>query len=197
MPPLISYFLQLTLLRASPADAPSSPKILYGCIAVYVISSLMASMNLFPMSHLIVTETCKALVFFMVLRVALRIAGKDQRLVQTATAYYGSAALLQVISLPLMSTVISQIRLIREQIDPEATAQQIDFSGVSPVLALATMVLVIWTIAVLVHILRHAMDISTGKAVFLSLVLWIVTMVMAGSLASLILSMFTTSPTPA
>lgn len=84
--------------------------------------------------------------------IALRLRSKPERFVQTLTTLFGSAALLQFVNWPFVNW------LVKTQDTPDAQL---------PLLFI--FVLGIWTFAVAVNINRHAMEVTTGQSILITL----------------------------
>lgn len=144
---LFNYFVNLCLLRAAPQDLPSSSALLG---VVFVINALigtllMASTELGP--GLALVESLFELVLMLgVLRITLFLRGHPARFNQGATAIMGSSILMSLLALPLLTGVASDG----------------SEDGGSVMLLLG---LVVWSVVILGHILRHTFDLTPGQGV--------------------------------
>ena len=86
--------------------------------------------------------------------VALRLRSRSERFVQAVTTIFGTAALLQFVDWPFVNWLVK--------------AQ--DTSGAQFPL-LISVGLGIWTFAVAVNIDRHALDVTTGQSILITLCL--------------------------
>jgi hypothetical protein len=161
MKELIQLFTQIALLRRGPQDLPASLLLLGMTIVGYfginfLVSSLMPPLKGWP-AHLAV-DVVFTLVWYVVL---LRLAGRSERTLQTTTAVFGFQAVLS----PLL--VLSEWLMLRFAQD--ATWQL-------PV-ALMWLMLVIWVIAANSHVVKAALEWSSGASVAL-----VILQILAGQL---------------
>ncbi len=161
MKELIQLFTQIALLRRGPQDLPASLLLLGMTIVGYfginfLVSSLMPPLKGWP-AHLAV-DVVFTLAWYVVL---LRLAGRSERTLQTATAVFGFQAVLS----PLL--VISEWLMLRFAQD---TTWQL------PV-ALMWLMLVIWVIAANSHVVKAALEWSSAASVAL-----VILQILAGQL---------------
>ena len=172
MKELIQLFTQIALLRRGPQDLPASLLLLGIAIVGYygvnlLVISLMPPVSGWQDEHLEV-EVAFTLAWYVVL---LRLAGRSERTLQTTTAVFGFWAVLS----PLL--LISQWLVLRFAKD---TTWQL------PVYFMWLM-LVVWIIAANSHVVKAALEWSSGASVAL-----VILQILARDL--LVLSLF---PAPA
>ena len=172
MKELIQLFTQIALLRRGPQDLPASLLLLGITIVGYyginfLVISLMPPIQGWQDEHLEV-EVAFTLAWYAVL---LRLAGRSERTLQTTTAVFGFRAVLS----PLL--LISQWLVLRFAKD---TTWQL------PVYFMWLM-LVVWIIAANSHVVKAALEWSSGASVAL-----VILQILASDL--LVLSLF---PAPA
>lgn len=147
MDALLKLFWSICLLRHGPQDLPTSYPLLKFCLLAYIVSGLLfllsgiAQISLFQALLLILLDTG---VLVGLTYLILNILGHLARLVQTVTALAGVGAILQVIALPLGWWFLQT----DEGIPP----------GALP--ALLWLMLLVWSVAITGHILRHAFSVS-------------------------------------
>jgi hypothetical protein len=150
---LFTYFVNLCLLRATPQQLPGS-NALFGLL--FVINALVGTvmmaisgLELIPA----LTVSLFELVFMLgVLRVALMLYGHPGRYGQSASAIMGSSALVNLMALPLVGI-----------------GGQADEGG-----AMLLLGLIVWSVVVLGHILRHTFDMTPGQGFAVAALYWFV-----------------------
>lgn len=156
---LLRWTTDLLQLRGTPADAPPSLWLLLQLMALDLISSVLYLQALG--SELEMT----ALVGRMLLRVVmiygvLRLFGRTPRFLQTTLSLYAVSALLTLILLPIAAA------LVRSQADsPDFGVQFLQLGFLS---------LLLWSIVVDAHILRHALSLKFWFALPLSLAMFMI-----------------------
>ena len=156
---LLRWTTDLLQLRGTPADAPPSLLLLLQLMALDLISSVLYLQALG--SELEMT----ALVGRMLLRVVmiygvLRLFGRTPRFLQTTLSLYAVSALLTLILLPIAAA------LVRSQADsPDFGVQFLQLGFLS---------LLLWSIVVDAHILRHALSLKFWFALPLSLAMFMI-----------------------
>ena len=153
MASVLQLFADMLRLRARPQDLPASDSLLLGSVAAAIGASMLAIRRLYPPDLALARIGMDLLLQLGFVVAALRITGRPERFRQTFTALCGTGALLVLLTWPLIEIVLER--------GPEET-----LFGV----ALITLFAVYgWSVVVVGHILRHALDIGLGKAVGISL----------------------------
>lgn len=164
---LIRLFTQIALLRRGPQDVPVSKLLLALTVSGYLCVNVLVSSMLPPVKGWpgpLVVDTLFTLLWYVVL---LRLAGRPERTVQTATAVFG----LQAVLSPLL--VASEWLMRRAQ---ESSAWQLP-------IACAGLALLVWLIAANGHVVKAALEWSQIASVAL-----VILQVFAGQL--LLLALF-------
>ncbi len=150
--PVLQYFFALCLLRTGPAKAPPSSRLLAQTLLGYLAAGwLVASL------HLGVAESLLSSVIDAVLLIGmtgglLAVRGYLTRLQQTLIALAGSGVILGILAWPLLLWL--------------KMAQQAGVSpGMGPLLLFGLM---LWTLAVTAHIMRHALSVSFTVGVLIA-----------------------------
>lgn len=152
--PLLQLFIDIAFHRRGPEDVPPAGLLLalVLCTAAAVqVVSLMALGNLFPRAvaetgaHLALTLGAYALVLYW--------RGHGARFRQTATALLGTATLLGLVMLPVVTWLDSGIRA----------------EAVSPVALLAFFMVMIWSIDIIGFVLSRALGAHYVIGVLLAL----------------------------
>lgn len=159
---LFDLFLDICLLRQSPQQVPASQVLLRLTLLIYGISGLLVSLlgnDLFK--SLLLTLMDIALLTGLTYGV-LSLRGYGQRFVQTLTALLGTGALLQLLILPVLIWLY----------------QETSRDGVPELPSLVWLVWLAWFIAIMAHILHHALSVSRWLGLLYSLsylfISWIV-----------------------
>jgi len=148
---LIILILNIMRLRAAPQDLPHSRFLMLLFVGSYllmgiIISLLDQTLGLSLLSAGIDTAMLVGLAYL-----ALWIRGYQGRTVQTVTALVATGTLFEIISYPLV-----------------AYLQQTSVDNPSN-LSILLLLLIIWNIAVIGHILRHAIDVALWLGIGISL----------------------------
>ncbi len=155
---LLSVFLNICLLRAGPQDVPAASVVVVLAGVAYVgIGILVALVSYTPVQALL-WAALDTLLLGAVAYLGLRWRGHTRRFPQTFSALTGSGALLSLVSWPFM---LMLLRL------PEGDAD-------AALPSLLIVLLMFWSIAVIAHILRHALSSSYAMGVLLALLYAIV-----------------------
>ncbi len=150
---LLQLFIDICLFRARPQDLPASPFLLLLCIVVSIATGFIPVLNhlkgVYPALAASLMDTGLILLF---LRGGLYFLEKEPRFLQTATAIFGSGA---VINIPLL---VLELMFAAAQSDV-----------MQAVATLLFLLLVVWSLLVLGHILRYALDIRFAGGVAIAL----------------------------
>lgn len=153
MASVLQTLVSMLQLRAGPQDLPASGRVFLGSIAAVVTASLLAVRSLYPLDLAVVRIGLDLLLQAGFLFAALQWTGQPVRFRQTYAALCGTGALLVLLIWPLVD-------ILRDR-SPEET-----LSGVALMLLFG---IYGWSVAVIGHILRHALDLRMGPAVLLAL----------------------------
>lgn len=138
--PLIRLFLDIALFKKGPQAAPGSVFLLGLALAANLGASLaLALLEADWLESLLQSLTGGALLAGF-LWGALSLTRKQSRWLQTATAAFGCDTLVSALAFPL---------LLGSQFTPDA----------AEALGLLLQILLLWQIAVIGHILRHALNV--------------------------------------
>lgn len=149
---IIEAFWKICLFRQGPQDLPVSSVLMLASMLVYTVASVLVGLlNLSPIAALFSGVLDVALVAAMT-QLLLWIKALGARFQQTFTALMGTGAILGFLALPLL--------YIQLQI------------GEQPALlpSLLTLALMIWNLAIVGHILRHAIGAPFFVGVLLAVV---------------------------
>lgn len=140
---LFNLFLDICLLRKGPQDTPASMALLKICLLAYALSGLLVLLFSTPAPVALSQILLDMVLLSGLLYLALTLRRHPKRFEQTLSALTGTGALMGLLALPLMSWIIHQEE------------------GANTALpSLLLLVLMVWSIAIMAHILRHAFEIS-------------------------------------
>ena len=140
---LLKLFIDICRLRAKPQDVPASSALLMLTIALALVSGIVSiSSSVYGMEQIIVISLMDVAVTLVLLSFFLNLMRLSSRLLQTATAIFGTGAIINLLSLPVMLLMNS---------GPENPGYQL-------LGALFYFALLIWGLVVIAHILRHSFE---------------------------------------
>ncbi len=160
---LFMAFFDMCRLVKRPQDIPESKNLLTLCVVVYCcLSVLLASLSQ-PIDKAIlagIVEISLIMIFSLAL---LQARGKAPRWTQTVTALVGTGIIVSIFAFPIYILVgVGELNTLES-----STGQSI---GLLLLAALAC-----WNIAIMAHILRHALEINFAIAMFLAITyIWII-----------------------
>jgi len=158
---LLQRLLAITLLRSGPQDLPAGATVMPICLGLYVLVTSISLVTSQPPDNPVVVMTLALAVPLILSRIILIAAGKVARWGQTVSALFGTSAVLSALSLPFGLT---------------ANGQPSAFTGLFLVL------LFFWSLAVNGHIWRHALEISFGGGLAISVVTFAATLFVINAL---------------
>ncbi|MCG6872715.1 MAG: hypothetical protein LJE84_10525 [Gammaproteobacteria bacterium] len=153
---ILQTFVALCLFRARPQDLPTSNALLWMAAMLAVISGVQDLSR--PLASVILALVQIALVAALV-QGMLRLRNFPDRATQTLTALFGANAVLNLLSLPVISW-------LREVGETDPTPQ------------FFALLLVGWILAVTATILRESLEVSRGAAIGLSIGLSLVVLML-------------------
>lgn len=157
---LFQSFFSLCLFKARPQDFPAAGVLLFICSFGYLIaSSLLAypGHNIFTALLAGMTET---VLLLLITRLLLILRKVPERWLQSAIALSGSGLIFSVMVIPLLYWRVGYT-------DPASP---------SAIFGILVLSILIWNIAVMAHILRHALSSSFALGVIVALgYVWLIT----------------------
>ena len=155
--PMLTYFrlfFDICLFRQPAENVPKSETLLLLTLGTAIASGAFNALADYRMSGALFMAAIQVLLFALMIWIALRLRGHQERWIQTTTGIYGAITILQIITIPLSSW---HSRLMSP-----------DISGVVLTLPLLTIAgISIWTLAVTASVLRQAMQIPISAAVLI------------------------------
>jgi hypothetical protein len=147
--PLLKLFLDICLFRKGPQDAPASPALLKLALSAYFLVGLLLAILEAHWLEGILQVLLEAAMLLGFAWASLMAAGKTSRWLQTAIAMLGTDALVSSFAIPLDAVLLAS---------PQAG-----------LLHLLLLLLMLWHIAVVAHILRHALSQALAVGLGLSI----------------------------
>lgn len=138
---MLRKLVEICLLRAGPQDLPAAPTFLVLVLAGYFLADVLISRLNFDLGAAVAVSVLDVLLLAAFVQLVLRIAAKPERFNQTLAALAGTGLLLGLVAYPLIRGLTL------------AQAAGETASG----LALAWLAVLVWSLLVLGHILRHAL----------------------------------------
>jgi hypothetical protein len=154
MQALVRLFYDIALWRRGPRDVPASGALLGFVAAAYLAISILQSHLVYGAEGALLRGLVDLALTAVVFGVALAVARRPHRFVQTLTAVLGTGALLAVPMIVLL--------VIGEQV---ASVPPLRF-----LVSLASLPLLVWYLFVIAHVVRQALEtpLFTGMAVALT-----------------------------
>lgn len=150
---LLQLFIDILLLRAGPQDVPASRVLLAAVLAASLTASALLALETFPAPTAMVATGLELVLTAALLALLLGLSGHGARFVQTFTALCGTGALLALLAWPLFGIVMGR--------------PADDGLGLMAMLMLWG--LYAWSILVIGHILRHALEIGLMRGMLFAL----------------------------
>ncbi len=160
---LFSAFFDICRLIKRPQDIPESKNLLTLWVVVYgFLWILLASLSQ-PIDKGILAGVVEVALIMLFSLALLQTCGKSSRWTQTVTALVGTGIIISIIAFPIYILIG-----VGELSDHESSIGQ--SIGLLLLAALAC-----WNIAIMAHILRHALETNFTLALFLAITyIWII-----------------------
>ncbi len=159
---ILKSFLALCLLRMRPQDLPAVPALAVYAVVCYVAAGLLVAVQYISYAGAFGLVLLHALLFGFLIWLLLWIRLMLNRFLQTFTALFGASAVLDLVSVPL---VIWQQSM--------NSGDEMMTMGI--VAALLLWAWMFWSLLVIGHILRHAIDTILPIGVLLALLYMFIT----------------------
>lgn len=156
---LLAWTLDLVQLRAAPADAPPSQAMLG---LLFVLDLIVSALYLQMLGREIAPEVLagRAALHLGLVYLLLAFFGFQVRFVQTAIALVAAGVLLTLVTLPIVAGAVRS---------PGGGGD-----GILVLLQLGFLFLILWSVVVHAHILRHALALSFWFVLPMALLLFLV-----------------------
>ena len=146
-------FLDICLLKKGPQDLPKSSVLLFLCLFMYTLIDVLLTVQSRPFEHALMVSLVDVGFLLLVTSLILKQHQKLDRWHQTMTALFGTGVILGIFIFPLVFGGV--------QNQYEAWLQQI--------IVVLFLIMVIWNVAVLAHIVRHAISTSMGIGIMIAI----------------------------
>ncbi len=156
---LLNAFLNICLFRKNPQDLPKSNILLCLSVAGYMLASTLLALLSEQLTDATMAGIIEAMLVMLFTYGLLQIRNKTERWSQTVTALSGTGIIISLIAFPLyyLGSTGSQ----------EGVSQSIGL--------LLLVVLIIWNIAIMAHIFRHALQTTIGFGIAIAVsYIWII-----------------------
>lgn len=150
---LVRAFYEICLFRKRPQDLPASPVLFWMVLCLYAVISGLLSYPSQTAPAALATGLIEALMLMLITWLFLYLRSVPERWLQTCTALAGTGVIFSAVALPLFyATVLVEVSAALESF-----------------ISLQVIILVVWNIAVMAYILRHALSSSYFMGVLGSL----------------------------
>lgn len=167
MASVLQTYVNLLQLKSGPQQLPASDRVFLGSVAALVLVSLFVATSIYSLELALIRIGLDLLIQAVVVASLLNWVGHAARFRQTFAAMCGTGALLILLMWPL-------IEILHERA-PEET-----LTGVATI---ALFGIYGWSVAIIAHIWRHALDLRMGQTVLLALGYFIGSVVVIETLA--------------
>jgi hypothetical protein len=151
---LVRILVEICLLRAGPADLPASQALLGLALVTYATVGVLVLTPGSGLGGAVVQSVADVALLIVLLRVGLQLRRVPERFNQTLAALAGTGAMIGFAAWPLI-----------------ATLHAADVRGeLAPLPSLLLLGLFLWSLAVIGHVLRHALVLSYAAGVLVATV---------------------------
>ncbi len=158
---IVKYFANLVTFRAKPQDIPDSHQLLVLTALLALATSLLTATIGDTFGATLAISTLQVIIFATVIWLVLKYNGVPERWRQTITALFGALTLMQ-----LIGWIVSPGADHMTQ--PSAT---------TTLPAPIVMAVAAWYLAIMTHVLRHAIDSSIAKSFLIGCAVQLLTVV--------------------
>ncbi len=151
---LFKLFFDICLLRAKPQDVPASNTLMLLTLLVALVSGVPTIIgHIGGLAPALMIGLIDVVLILVLLRIFLTLTGLSGRLLQTATALFGTGVIMNLLSIPV------QILL-----DSSTESSVSQFIG-----ALLYFALLVWSLVIMAHILRHSFKLQLSSGVLIAM----------------------------
>ncbi len=167
MDALIRAFWRILLLRAGPQSLPAAPALLWLALLLHYGVGLLHALFSLPFGFAALYALVSTLTMMAVVHGLLLLFHRHVRYTQTLSALAGCEALLGLMLLPLSVLFV----------------QSGGGGELQGLLAILSLMVIGWNVAVAAHIFRHALSVSTGLG-FLYSIAYLIIAITLGDMVS-------------
>lgn len=146
-------FYEICLLKRQPQDIPGSVVFFAMCTAAYTLSSFILTLAYQDFQKSVTVAFIDAGLTILITYLLLLAIRKPERNLQTCTALLGTGTIFSLLATPVYYLL---------------AVPAVGQSG-NPILSFLVWVLIVWNIAVMAHILKHALTVSYSMGVLVAL----------------------------
>jgi len=165
---LFTAFLKICLLKNGPQDLPLSRELLAVCLLLYTIINILLALTTTTPPKAIASGVLETVLISIITIIILRLNRHPERWVQTLTALTGTGCILGILALPLFAGSLL--------FDAGELLQAF--------LVILYLTLIIWSLAIMGHILRYALDTTMGVGVLFAIIYILITSLLIGGIVS-------------
>ena len=145
MQQLLRLFWEICLLRKGPQDVPAAPVLFWLLLLVGLLVDLIIAVNFVDLESALLVVLANTVALFGVVVALLYLLGYRSRAIQTLITLMGTGLIFSAIRLPLMFL----LRLL---------------PGGGGMFGFVEIFVLVWSLVVIAHILRHALSIHLFMA---------------------------------
>ena len=167
--PLLAFvrpFVEISLLRLRPQDLPASSRLLAVVALSYTACTAIAHAALLSPIDAVIGGVVDALLLCGLTLSLLALSRRWSRAVQTLTALVGAGTVTTMVAIPFLGWRVNVMRA------GEAAGIELAFIAI----------IVIWNLAVIAHVLRHALSTSFLGATVIAVVMYLVSSQVLGAM---------------
>ncbi len=154
MKPLFKLFFDICRLRAKPQDVPASNTLMLFTLLVAIITGVPAIIgHVGGLASALMIGLVDVVLILVLLRIFLTLTGLSGRLLQSATALFGTGVIINLFSIP-----------VQMLLDSSAEYSVSQFVG-----ALLYFALLVWSLVIMGHILRHSFKLQLSSGVLVAM----------------------------
>ncbi len=151
---LLKLFVDICLLRAKPQDVPASSTLLILTVVLAFFSGMVSiSSTVHGSTQAVIISLMDVAITLILLSLFLNLMNLSSRLLQSATAMFGSGTIINLVSLPVMGLMNS---------GPDNPGYQL-------LGALFYFALLIWSLVVMAHIVRHSFNLNLTGGILIAI----------------------------
>ena len=158
MKQIFNIFFDICLLRAGPQDVPYTRYLLFVLLGLHVLIGVLLGSLSYSIPTAIAYGFTNMLILVVLLRAVLMIGKRPERFNQTLSAVAGTDVIIGIIAWPISSWMI--------------TARDTDAAIGVPIML--WLLLIIWSLTIIAHILRHALSIPWAAGFALAILYFII-----------------------
>ena len=150
MIPLFKLFLDICLLRRGPQDVPASATLFAMVLVASLLIDVIVVASRSPVDEALLMVLINTSTMLLVVFILLRILGHAARSLQTLTALLGTGVIISCLLLPML-------------------AMNAIFATESSMFEFFLVAFNFWSLVIITHILRHALEITLFPAAVLAI----------------------------